>query len=255
MLAPGAGHHRRPLRASRGRGLGERRRRGGELLPASSLRGSSVDVVVHEGASTSVAVTGDPSVRERLKTRIAGDTLFVDLDPKSCFGICVQVGDDDAKVDVALPALRAATIEGSGDLVVTGNGAHAELDLNVEGSGDVRYAGNVDVLRCKIDGSGDVVLHGAGKRLETLIHGSGDVNARDFPVAGGLYFPDLEGSGDVITVVHGGDMSVRLHGSGDLVYSGDFRITSLDVSGSGEMREHAAADGDGDSDSDSDSKE
>jgi hypothetical protein len=45
------------------------------------------------------------------------------------------------------------------------------------------------------------------------------------------------GSGDIATVVHGGDMVVHLRGSGDLLYSGEARITSLDVSGSGSVRQ------------------
>jgi hypothetical protein len=201
------------------------------------LRGP-VDVVVHEGAATSVSVTGGPRAQARVQTHVEGDTLIVDLangPEDGCFGVCIHTGEEDARVTVALPAFRAGTIEGSGDLTVEASGAHPEVDFDVRGSGDVRYTGNADILRCTIDGSGDVVLRGAGKRLEARVHGSGDVRAREFPVEGGVY--EIDGSGDIATVVHGGDMTVHINGSGDLLYGGEARITSLDVSGSGSVRQ------------------
>ena len=202
------------------------------------LRGP-IDVVVHEGATTSVSVTGDAFTQAHVQTRVEGETLIVDLDGDrdegTCFGICINTGDRDAKVTVSLPAFRAATIEGSGDLTVEASGAHPEVDFDVRGSGDVKYSGNAEVVRCAIDGSGDVLLRGVGKRLEAVVHGSGDVKARDFPVEGGVY--EIDGSGDIATIVHGGEMTVHINGSGDLLYGGEARITNLDVSGSGSVRQ------------------
>jgi hypothetical protein len=206
------------------------------------LRGP-IDVLVREGGATSVSVTGDSETQARVQTRVEGDTLVVDLDDDRgegmCFGICIDTGDD-AKVTVTLPAFRGATIEGSGDLAVEASGAHPEVDFDVRGSGDVTYKGDAEVVRCAIDGSGDVLLRGTGRRLEAVVHGSGDVKARDFPVEGGVY--EIDGSGDIATIVHGGEVSVHINGSGDLLYGGEARITSLDVSGSGSVRQLHASD-------------
>jgi hypothetical protein len=201
------------------------------------LRGP-IDVLVREGGESSIAVTGTPSMRSRVQTRVEGSTLIVDLDEDTghCFGICIDTsGSEDARVTVNLPVLKAATIDGSGDLTVEATGAHPEVDFEVRGSGDVRYRGNAELVRCTLDGSGDITLRGAGKRLEARVHGSGDLRAREFPVEGGLY--EIEGSGDIATVVHGGDMSVRIEGSGDLMYGGHARITDLEVSGSGSIHQ------------------
>jgi hypothetical protein len=209
----------------------------GESFSRIDLRGP-IDVVVHEGTATSVAVTGSARTQAKVQTHVEGDTLVVDFNDSIsdgiCIGICIHT-DDDAKVTVDLPALRAATIEGSGDLTIEAGGSHPEVDFDVRGSGDVRYTGNADLVRCAIDGSGDVTLHGAGKRLEARVHGSGDIRAREFPVEGGVY--EIDGSGDIATIVHGGEMTVHINGSGDLLYGGEARITSLDVSGSGEVRQ------------------
>jgi hypothetical protein len=37
--------------------------------------------------------------------------------------------------------------------------------------------------------------------------------------------------------LHGGDTSIRVRGSGDMVYSGQAKITALDVSGSGDVHQ------------------
>jgi hypothetical protein len=198
------------------------------------LRGP-IDVLVREGPVSQIAVTAGTELQPHVQTRVEGDTLVVDLDEGRanwCIGICVN---QSARVTVDMPALRSAMLEGSGDLTVEAKGAHPEVDFELRGSGDVRYAGDADVLRCTIEGSGDVTLHGTGKRLEARIHGSGDVRAREFPVEGGVY--EIDGSGDIATVVHGGDMTVHINGSGDLLYGGEARITSLEVAGSGSVRQ------------------
>jgi hypothetical protein len=207
-----------------------------ESFSRIDLRGP-IDVVVHEGGETTIAVTGDQSMQARVRTRVEGDTLVVDVDDDEshCFGICIERNPAPAQVTVDLPALRSATIEGSGDLTVEASGAHAEVDFDLRGSGDVRYTGNAELVRCTLEGSGDVVLRGEGTRLEARVHGSGDVEAREFPVTSGLY--EIEGSGDIATVVHGGEMTVQIEGSGDLSYAGNAHITNLDVSGSGTIRQ------------------
>lgn len=203
-----------------------------------------VDVLVREGPGTQIAVTGGPSERAGVHTRVEGDTLVIE---SSASG--TDDDDDDegnegcagsAKVTVDMPALRSAVLHGSGDLEVQAIGTHHEVDIVVLAEGDVRYTGSADLVRCTIDGSGDVELRGAGKRLEASVHGSGDLNARAFPVEGGAY--DIAGSGDIATVVHGGEMAVHIGGSGDLLYAGDAHITSLAVTGDGSVRTLGSSD-------------
>jgi hypothetical protein len=204
------------------------------------MRGS-IDVLVREGPTTGVQVTGAENARAGVETRVEGDTLIIDYKEPGCVGVCIHVGpSDDAKVTVDLPLFRAATLEGSGDLTVEAGGAHPEVDFDVRGSGDVRFRGAADVMRCMIEGSGDVTLRGAGKRLEARIHGSGDLRAREFPVEGGAY--EIDGSGDIATILEGGELTAAIRGSGDLVYGGEARATHIEVSGSGTVRQMRSRD-------------
>ena len=190
-----------------------------------------VDVVVHEGRPLALSLTTQGVEPARVETRVEGDTLVVDLHGElgGCIGIC----EESARLDIDAPVLNGVKIEGSGDVTVLGAGSHAKVDLDVDGSGDVHYAGAAEVLACRVTGSGDVTLSGSAKRLHAEVTGSGDVDARSFAAEGGEFL--IEGSGDVTANLHGGDTTIRMHGSGDLRYTGEARITSLDISGSGDV--------------------
>jgi hypothetical protein len=196
-----------------------------------------VDVTIHEGRPYAMSVTVDGVPPSAVKTHVDGDTLVVDLDDEEhhgfCIGICAH--HESAQLDLSVPSLEAIVIDGSGDVSMEGASAHARFDIEVNGSGDVAYAGDADSLRCKVEGSGDVKLRGSAKRLAVAISGSGDVDAHALAAEGGEF--DIEGSGDLSVDLHGGDTAIRVHGSGDLVYSGQAKITALDVSGSGDVRQ------------------
>ncbi len=194
------------------------------------VRGS-VDVIVHEGRPLALSVTTKGIAPEKVKTHVEGETLVVDLHDfdRLCFGTC----DTSARLDIDAPVLDGVTIGGSGDVTVVGSGAHSRVDLDVSGSGDVRYAGSADLVACNVSGSGDVTLTGAAKRLRADVTGSGDVDARALAVGGGEFV--LEGSGDVAADLHGGETTIRLNGSGDLRYTGETRITTLEITGSGDV--------------------
>lgn len=66
-----------------------------------------------------------------------------------------------------------ASIEGSGDITMTGTANN--LDLTIEGSGNIDFANvKAQAATCSIDGSGDVIVN-AANTLSVTINGSGDV--------------------------------------------------------------------------------
>jgi hypothetical protein len=197
-------------------------------------------VDVHEGRAQAVRVTYAKDAQRELTTRVEGDTLVIDAPSHVCFGFCNDDDDESsARVSVELPTLTGVEIDGAGDVYVDGAGDHARFDIQVEGSGDLHYTGNAEVVRCSVEGSGDVVLEGKGRRLEAKVEGSGDIDARAFPVNGGAF--DIEGSGDVFTDLQGGEATLSIHGSGDFHYAGEARFTHLDLQGSGDVERVAAS--------------
>ena len=190
---------------------GERRFEVGRF-DAVELTGSDAVRVV-PGAAFSVTASGDPRAVAALTVDVRGNTLRVGRRPGNW-------RDKGAVVTVTMPAIRGATITGSGDLDV-GRVAGAAFAGKVGGSGDLRlHDVRVRDARIEVGGSGNVTLDGN--------------------VAGVLAI-DLSGSGDVVARGNAGNVAVRLVGSGDIDTSAvrTARV-QVDLSGSGDVKTFAS---------------
>ncbi len=183
------------------------------------------DVRVSVGPGFSVRATGPAETLDRLEVTVVGDRLRVRRIGRS-------VSRDGATVFVTLPALRAASLGGSGDLRVD-RVEGGDFATAVAGSGDLtveRLA--VDRLTGDLAGSGTLSLAGSARELELSVAGSGDV------AAGGLATEraavSVMGSGDVRAAVRG-PASVSMMGSGD-VDLGPAARCQVSKMGSGSVR-------------------
>ena len=121
------------------------------------------------------------------------------------------------QVIVTAPMLRAAEVQGSGDLRLHAL-RQAELQLAVSGSGDL-VATELDTgqLRVAVAGSGDVRLQGQCSDAQITVAGSGDVHAdslrcRQVDVS-------VAGSGDA-RVQASSRLTASVAGTGDVHYRG-----------------------------------
>ena len=171
-----------------------------------------------------------------------------------CLRVSIQEGVNVAAVhgaiDVVLPALTGAAVEGSGAMNVRGFPSLASLDLAVRGSGMLRFAGDVSACSTSVSGSGRMALSGRAERLKAAVEGSGALEAGDFPAkdlevtvrgsgtasvsANGDSAIDIAGSGIVRAKLTGGTARARVRGSGQVQWTGLARMDSA-VSGSGRI--------------------
>ncbi len=162
-----------------------------------------VDIELRRAEFASVEVVGDDNLVERVSVRVDDGTLVVELDDDYIYH------DSSLTVLASTPRLAMLTIDGSSRaLVEEFDGPLLELSIN--GSGDVRAAGNVESLVAAIRGSGDMDLE--------------DLTARNASVR-------ISGSGEV-EVYAEERLDVVISGSGDVRYHGSPR-TSVEISGSG----------------------
>ncbi|MCJ8191864.1 head GIN domain-containing protein [Sphingomicrobium aestuariivivum] len=162
------------------------------------------DLDLKQGAP-SLTVETDDNIIDMIKTRIEGDTLYVTS--KGSYRTRIGV-----KAMLTLPSLDAATINGSGDIDVTGWQGEA-LDLEINGSGDIMLAGRVEKVDAQVHGSGDIDLRGARiGRLDVEVAGSGDIRT-------------------------GAPREVKaaVYGSGDVHIDGNPRIIGATVTGTGDI--------------------
>jgi hypothetical protein len=188
-----------------------------------------LDVQVHQGETTSVVVSVDSNLQRLVRTHIADGRLIVDVNE--------PIGDTvpGPHVIVTMPVLHAARLVGSGSLSAETFSQGDAIDLSLDGSGDMVFAGEVPTLTARLDGSGDMRLRGSAPSVVLGLDGSGDLRATDLNAATADI--SLGGSGSLAATVTG-PSRVTLDGSGDVDLFGGGTVEWSSVSGSGALRTH-----------------
>ena len=195
---------------------------------AVSLAGPH-DVTVSVGQQASVRAEGPQHDLDRLEIRLDGSTL--EIGTKEGRGWKMGRKSEKIRIHVTMPAIRAASIGGSGDMridTVSGDafaasiGGSGDMEVgrlqvkkagfSIAGSGNIRASGAADEADMSIAGSGDLGLDALqARRANISIVGSGDVRARATEAAD----VSIMGSGDV-QLAGGAKCSVSKMGSGDV---------------------------------------
>ena len=150
---------------------------------------NTVHIVV--GGAQSVVVRGDDNLLGKITTRVKAHTLVV--------GNTGQFSTSSPmSVDVAIPALDAVTLSGSG--IVTA--VHVDADR----------------LKVTLGGSGIVTASGTARRVDVALGGSGDAVLRRLTAEDARV--DVTGSGRVLVHVTG-TLDASVEGTGTIVYTGD----------------------------------
>lgn len=189
----------------------------------------SCDMTISYGPNYSVEAVGSQNIIDRLITSLVGDELIVELE-KHCYY------NASLTVNVTLPYIEKATLDGSGDIVINDFIDQDDFEVNVIGSGDVvinEFTGTEN-LYVKIDGSGDVKANKNWPDLDVLdirVSGSGDyagynLESNDCNVS-------ISGSGSA-RVFANDNLDVIIDGSGDVYYKGNANVTQ-NISGSGDV--------------------
>ena len=165
----------------------------------------SMDVKLTQGPEQKVFVTAQPNILDLIRTRVNNGhwkityTRPVNIDRKTI-------------IEITLPDIRRMEIDGSGDITGQNDFDLDNLDIRIDGSGDVELFGQVENQFIDIDGSGDVDNFDLISQKTTVI---------------------IDGSGDV-EVTAEVKLDVEISGSGDVKFKGDPDV-DIKVDGSGEV--------------------
>ncbi|MCW5633153.1 MAG: DUF2807 domain-containing protein [Rubrivivax sp.] len=191
----------------------------------------SIDVVVRQGAKTSVSVTADDNLLPLLETVVepSGSGARLVVRWKSDANLTTR---SKPVVQVVTPRLTVLAVAGSGDARVEAFSTPS-LRVALSGSGDAALTGlKTESCEIALSGSGDVRADGEATRLRIRIAGSGDVAARD--LRADEVSVSIAGSGDAVVQAQK-KLDVAIAGSGDVTYRGDAEVSST-VAGSGSVR-------------------
>ena len=190
---------------------------------------SSLDVSIVRGDAFRVEVSIDSNLQALVVTRVDGATLSIDVEG----GIGRVV--DGPQVIVTMPTLGLADASGSGTLVAAGFAQSAPVELTLEGSGVLSFAGDVPDAHVRSSGSGEARLTGTAASLTADVQGSGAVDARDLTATTGDL--SVSGSGNLAASVTG-SVRVAISGSGSVDLFGGATVEQSDSSGDGTLRRH-----------------
>jgi len=187
------------------------------------------EVQVHTGGNPSVSASGPQKMIEHMVVEVKDDRLLIHPEQQHGFHMGWHF-NGKVHIDVTVPQLQGAAIEGSGDIRVnqvkggsfegtTAGSGDLSIDsldvqtlkLSIAGSGDVKAAsGRAQSVKYEIAGSGDIDAHGVeAQTADISIAGSGDISAHATQTAN----VSIMGSGDV-NVTGGAKCSVSKQGSG-----------------------------------------
>lgn len=190
------------------------------------------DVRVRTGAAPSARASGDRARLDQLVIEVTDGELRIGTRPGWNGGGNWSWGDHNRTiVEVTVPALRAATLAGSGDVTIDHIRARS-FDGALAGSGNLAIASlEADQVSLSLTGSGDVTAAGRAGRAALALRGSGDMRVAKLAVVDGSI--DLRGSGGIDAAISR-TAQVALAGSGDVTIAGHPRCT-IARHGSGEV--------------------
>jgi hypothetical protein len=184
----------------------------------------SADVSISQGVEQRVEVRAPQNIIDLLNTSVRNNTWEVS------FEHCIRVRD--LEISIITPTINSINISGSGNVVSRNNINVDQLEININGSGDVELMLNCKELTTSISGSGNVKLAGSATSHNATISGSGNINALDFVTVRSDV--KIIGSGDAD--IHATDQyDISIAGSGDVKYKNTGAQINSTIRGSGEI--------------------
>ncbi|MCP4146085.1 MAG: DUF2807 domain-containing protein [bacterium] len=193
------------------------------MFDSVTLKGSP-DVFIDVGPLLTVTVTADDNIVDLIKTESKNGTLFIEIEKS------VRT-KKTPRIDITVPYLEKAKVNGSGDIYIQNFDAET-MELNVNGSGDIKAEGNCRTLEIEVNGSGDIACKGSSKTVYANVNGSGDIKLKKF-IADDVD-AEVNGSGD-INIFANKSFKGFVSGSGDIRCYGDPEIRKNKVKGSGDI--------------------
>lgn len=191
--------------------------------------GGSFDVKLISGKEGTLTIKGDENLVELLKTEVVNGTLKVRFER----GKMIQYNyKSTLEITIPFEQINGLSFSGSGnffgkDIITTEN-----LEVEIAGSGNVKFESNTTNTKIERSGSGNLNIKGKTKNLEIESTGSGNANASELLAENVV--ASQTGSGN-IKVNCSKKLVARSTGSGSIIYKGNPEKVDKSSSGSGSI--------------------
>ncbi len=189
-----------------------------------------VHVIVKTGPAYSAFVTSDENLTGYITTATWGGTLTVGLSSDIQPTI-------EPEITIIMPDLRGVVHNGNGLVEILEDGEFPNVDLILNGAGEIRFSGTATRLSATLNGSGLIDMEGFAASLTADLTGMGEIHAEnllvedaDVAVSGsGFAFLDLD---------YQAGLDVSISGSGRVEWWGSPGHVNYVLNGTGKVIEH-----------------
>lgn len=164
------------------------------------------DVFITQGPLEDIRFEGQQNILDQIRIGVFNGRLLLDLDE------CINT-EEAVKVYISHPEIEALILGGAGKIVMENDHVLTNLEVDLEGVGDIRLRGTVDTLDIELE------------------PGVGNILA--FDMIADVCEVRLEGVGDVEVYVND-ELDVFLSGTGNVYYKGNPTVTS-EITGLGSV--------------------
>lgn len=168
--------------------------------------GITADINITQGAKAACTLRGDANILANITTEVRGGTLQI----SAAKGFSTQ---SSLRIDIVAPKLDALVADASGNTVIE-NLDGADLQLRLNGSGNITASGRVNSLKADLQGAGDMNLFALeAQTVEARLDGSGDIKVHAVKQFSGV----VDGSGDIVIQGNPKLGRTQINGAGDIV--------------------------------------
>jgi len=187
---------------------------------------SGIDLYLSPGDKETVVVSAsDVKYRDKIVTRVDGNTLKIYFDEKMNWW---KNEDRKMRAYVSYKTLSRLSASGASDVYVNGFIQANDLEIHLSGSSDFKGAVKVTSLKLDQSGSSDSKITGSAEKVNIDLSGSSDV--KGFELIANYVYISSSGSSDVQITVNK-EMSVHSSGASDVYYMGTGIIREMKTSG------------------------
>ena len=183
------------------------------------------NVVIINGEQPSMKITTYESYMVAINKAVSGNRL--NIDGNFCFA-----ENEDIKIQLTIPnELGVIVVNGTANIHSKKPCKADELDIKINGSGNISLKLFTNRIFSNINGSGNLFLSGTCQKLSLGIAGSGNFNGDDLSAYKAKV--TIAGSGNASLIAFN-ELNASVTGSGIINYSGNPDI-SINITGSGKV--------------------
>ncbi|MBU1182886.1 MAG: head GIN domain-containing protein [Pseudomonadota bacterium] len=187
-----------------GNGIAKKEIRKVDIFSSVEIDGA-FNVYIECRKKQSLELSGDSNILPHIITRVKGNTLQITTGKTICPKVLLEVR-------ISADNIEKAIASGAVDLSISGVNNN-NLDIGVDGAGDIKAAGRTKNFKINVSGSGDVKAK--------------DLKAENVEVS-------VNGAGSAV-VYASRKLKAEINGAGDISYYGNPKEVSENISGVGDI--------------------